>query len=149
MAEQRAWRRPYVSNGLVEWNKFNDGSGTIAADSSGNSNALPLVGGPSWGSDYLSFNGSTQYGDAGSNQLSFLDLQVQKARLIASGVAVLDHTVETQIITAPRRAARQRGARCLPLESAAMVGCLRPSTDPLLTYTPAPGTVAAVARRIL
>jgi hypothetical protein len=64
----------YVSNGLVEWNKFNDGSGTIAADSSGNSNALPLVGGPSWGSDYLSFNGSTQYGDAGSNQLSFLDL---------------------------------------------------------------------------
>jgi hypothetical protein len=65
----------YVRNGLLEWNRFNDGAGTLAADASGNGNPLPLVGSPTWGSGFLNFNGSTQYGDAGSNQLSSLDLQ--------------------------------------------------------------------------
>ncbi len=63
----------FVANGLVEWNRLNEGGGTNGADASGNGNALPLVGFPSWGADYLTFDGSTQYGDAGSNQLTSLD----------------------------------------------------------------------------
>ena len=35
---------------------------------------MPLIGSPAWAANYLNFNGSTQYGDAGSNQLSLLDL---------------------------------------------------------------------------
>ncbi len=65
----------YVRNGLLEWNRFNDGSGSLAADTSGNGNTLPLLGSPAWGSGFLNFNGSSQYGDAGTNQLSSLDLQ--------------------------------------------------------------------------
>jgi hypothetical protein len=63
----------YIPNGLVEWNKLNEGAGTVAADSSGNGNSLPLIGSPSWGDNYLTLNGSSQYGDAGSSQLAPLD----------------------------------------------------------------------------
>ena len=63
----------YITNGLVEWNKFNDGAGAIAADSSTNGNTIPLIGSPSWGSNYLILNGLNQYGDAGSAQLTSLD----------------------------------------------------------------------------
>jgi Concanavalin A-like lectin/glucanases superfamily len=64
----------YLTDGLVEWNKFNDADGTVAADASGNGNTMTLVGSPNWGPGYLTLDGSTQYGDAGTNQLSFLDL---------------------------------------------------------------------------
>lgn len=64
----------YLTEGLVEWNKLNDGEGTLAADASGNGNTVPLVGSPIWGSGFLTLDGSTQYGDAGTNQLNFLDL---------------------------------------------------------------------------
>lgn len=64
----------YLTNGLVEWNRLDDGSGTEASDSSGNGNTVPLVGNPAWGSSYLTLDGSTQYGNAGSNQLSSLDV---------------------------------------------------------------------------
>jgi hypothetical protein len=63
----------YIANGLVEWNKLNDGGGTVAADASGNGNTLPLFGAPAWSSGWLNLNGTSQYGDAGSNQLSSLD----------------------------------------------------------------------------
>jgi hypothetical protein len=63
----------YISNGLAAYWPLNDGSGTLAVDSSGNGNNLPLVGLPTWGSNYLTLNGSTQYGDAGSNTLAGLD----------------------------------------------------------------------------
>jgi hypothetical protein len=64
----------YLTNGLVEWNRLDDGTGTTASDSSGNGNTMPLVGSPAWGSNYLALNGTSQYGLAGSSQLSFLDV---------------------------------------------------------------------------
>lgn len=67
--------RSYLTNGLVAYWKLNDGSGIAAADSSGNNNNLSLIGGPSWQPDYLTLNGSTQYGDAGSNFVASLDQQ--------------------------------------------------------------------------
>ncbi len=65
----------YISNGLAAYWKLNDGGGTVAADASGNGINLPLIGFPTWGSNYLALNGSTQYGDAGSNALRSLDQQ--------------------------------------------------------------------------
>jgi hypothetical protein len=53
-----------LTNGLVGWWKFDEGSGTTAADSSGNGNSLSLGGGtfPSWVAGHkgnaLSFSGS-------------------------------------------------------------------------------------------
>ena len=44
---------------LAQW-KFNDGTGTTAADSSGNGNALTLIS-PVWNTGNLSFNGSSAY----------------------------------------------------------------------------------------
>jgi hypothetical protein len=65
----------YVSNGLVAYWKMNDGAGSTALDASGNQNNLALFGSPVWGSNYLNLNGSTQYGDAGSNYVAALDQQ--------------------------------------------------------------------------
>jgi hypothetical protein len=65
----------YIPNGLVGYWKFNDGSGTNAVDVSGRSRNVSLVGSPAWGSNYVTFNGTTQYGDAGSNTLTGLDKQ--------------------------------------------------------------------------
>jgi hypothetical protein len=61
----------YITDGLVAYWKLNDGSGTNAMDSSGNNITMPLLNGPySWGSNYLSFNSSSnQYGDAGTSPL--------------------------------------------------------------------------------
>jgi predicted Zn-dependent protease len=64
----------YIPNGLVEWNKLNDGTGAVAADASGNNNTLPLLGTPAWDANYLTLDGTDQYGDAGPNQLASLDL---------------------------------------------------------------------------
>ena len=55
------------SAGLVGWWKFDDGSGTTAADSSGNGNTMTLFNGVSWvagkvGSYAISANGTNQYG---------------------------------------------------------------------------------------
>jgi len=58
---------------LAAYWKLNDGSGTNAQDSSSGGNNLPLIGSPTWGSSFLTLNGSTQYGDSGSNALSALD----------------------------------------------------------------------------
>jgi hypothetical protein len=58
--------RNYITNGLVAYWKLNDDQGITAADSSGNSNQLSLIGNPLWQPDYLALNGSTQYGSAGS-----------------------------------------------------------------------------------
>ncbi|MDR3456887.1 MAG: LamG domain-containing protein [Verrucomicrobiae bacterium] len=63
----------YLSNGLVAYWKLNDGAGTVAPDFTGNGNTLSLAGFPTWGSNYLTLDGSTQYGDAGSNALRALD----------------------------------------------------------------------------
>jgi len=64
----------YITNGLVAYWRLNDGSGTEAADSSGNGLTLPLAGNPAWTSNYyLNLNGTSQYGDAGSNALTSLD----------------------------------------------------------------------------
>lgn len=65
----------YVPNGLVAYWKMNDGAGNTALDASGNGNILSLIGSPAWGTDYLNLNGSTQYGDAGSNYITALDQQ--------------------------------------------------------------------------
>src|SRR5580698_2995402 len=59
--------RGYIPNGLVAWWKLNDDSGTMAADSSGNGHAMTLVGSPTWGANDLTLNGTSQYGDAGTN----------------------------------------------------------------------------------
>jgi hypothetical protein len=63
----------YITNGLVAWWKLNDDAGTNAGDSSGGGNNLALTGWPTWSSNYLTLNGSTQYGDAGTNALESLD----------------------------------------------------------------------------
>jgi hypothetical protein len=59
------------TTGLVGYWNFDEGSGTTAADSSGNGNNGTLVNGPTWtvgkvGSEALSFDGSSGYVNAGS-----------------------------------------------------------------------------------
>jgi len=63
----------YITNGLVAYWKFNDGSGSTAPDSSGNGNDLPLVSSPSRGPDYLTLNGTDQYGDYAGSAFNSLD----------------------------------------------------------------------------
>ncbi len=63
----------YITNGLMVWWKCNDAGGTTAADSTGSGINLPLINSPSWGPNYLTLNGTSQYGDAGSNRLTSLD----------------------------------------------------------------------------
>ena len=63
------------SRGLVGWWKFDEGSGTTAADSSGNGNTMNLVNGVSWvagkiGSYAISANGTNQYGTVPAVNLS-------------------------------------------------------------------------------
>lgn len=65
--------RPFVStpyygkitSGLVGWWRFDENSGTVAADMSGNGNTATLVGSPSWVSgrvaNALQFNGTSNY----------------------------------------------------------------------------------------
>ena len=55
----------FITNGLVAYWKLHDNGGSIALDSIGGHN-LNLVGGPTWGNNFLTFNGSSQYGDAGN-----------------------------------------------------------------------------------
>ena len=52
---------------------MNDRGGDVAGDSSTNGINLPLINSPSWVSDWLALDGTTQYGDAGSNILNCLD----------------------------------------------------------------------------
>jgi hypothetical protein len=67
------------TTGLVGYWNFDEGSGTIAADSSGNGNNGTLVNGPTWttgkiGSGALSFDGADDYINTGSNSsLNFGD----------------------------------------------------------------------------
>ena len=63
----------YITNGLVAYWRLNDRTGSAAEDSSGVGLDLPLVGSPDWGADYLTLNGTSQFGDAGSNALTNLD----------------------------------------------------------------------------
>jgi len=68
----------YLTNGLVAYWKLNEAAGSTAAgDWSGNGVLLPLIGSPSWGSNYLNLvnipDGINQYGDAGPNALTSLD----------------------------------------------------------------------------
>jgi len=56
----------YLTNGLLAWYKFTEGSGTTMADSSGSGNTANLVGSPIWstgptGHGAVTFNGSGQY----------------------------------------------------------------------------------------
>ena len=62
------------SSGLVGWWKFDEGSGTTAADSSGNGYTMNLVNGVSWVAgkigDAISANGTNQYGTVPAINLS-------------------------------------------------------------------------------
>jgi hypothetical protein len=69
------------TTGLVGYWNFDEGSGTTAADSSGNGNNGTLTNGPTWtagkvGSGALSFDGTNNYVNAGSNS-SLDDIQNQ------------------------------------------------------------------------
>jgi hypothetical protein len=69
-----------TTNGLVGYWNFDEGSGTVAADSSGNGNNGTITG-ATWtagkvGSGALSFNGTNNYVNAGSNS-SLDDIQNQ------------------------------------------------------------------------
>jgi hypothetical protein len=68
VADGRAPGDGAITAGLVAWWKLDDGSGTIAADSSGNDNPLTLVGSPVWGTGRsggdLTFDGVDQEADA-------------------------------------------------------------------------------------
>lgn len=68
----------YINNGLIAYWKLNEAGGSVAIDSTGNGNALSLIGAPSWGANYLALNGSTQFGDAGTNsaELTFQDMTI-------------------------------------------------------------------------
>ena len=59
-------------NGLVGWWKFDEGSGTVAYDSSGNGNNGNLTNGPTWTTGKiggaLSFDGENDYVDVPSIQ---------------------------------------------------------------------------------
>jgi len=64
--------RADIATGLVGWWKFDEGSGTTAADSSGSGNTGTLTNGPTWttgkvGSGALSFDGTNDYVSAPSN----------------------------------------------------------------------------------
>jgi hypothetical protein len=64
----------YITNGLVAWWKMSDAPGMpYATDSSGNVLNVPMIGSPTWSPNYLALNGTTQYGDAGSNAMTNLD----------------------------------------------------------------------------
>ena len=62
-----------LTEGLVGWWKFDEGSGTVAYDSSGNGNDGNLMGGPSWTSGKiggaLSFDGVNKYVDVGNSSM--------------------------------------------------------------------------------
>ena len=64
----------FLPSGLVGWWKFDEGSGTTAADSSGNGNTMNLVNGVSWVAgkigDAISANGTNQYGTVPAINLS-------------------------------------------------------------------------------
>ena len=62
-----------LTDGLVAYYPFDEGSGTVAADYSGNANNATLVNGPAWvsgkiGSGALDFDGQNALVDAGSAQ---------------------------------------------------------------------------------
>ena len=50
----------FISNGLVAYWKLNDHTGATAADN-GKGFPMTLLGSPSWGGNFLTLNGSTQY----------------------------------------------------------------------------------------
>jgi hypothetical protein len=58
--------------GLVGYWKFDEGSGSLAADSSGTGNLATLIGNPTWASGKsggaISLNGNNQYAFVGNNQ---------------------------------------------------------------------------------
>ena len=62
-----------ILNGLVGWWKFDEGSGTVAYDSSGNGNDGNLTNGPTWATGKiggaLSFDGVNDYVDFGQKNL--------------------------------------------------------------------------------
>lgn len=61
---------PNVTDGLVAWYQFSDGSGSVAADSSGNGHTAYLTNAPTWTNSNLGgallFNGTNQWVNAGS-----------------------------------------------------------------------------------
>jgi hypothetical protein len=60
-----------VTNGLVLWLKLNEGSGTVANDSSGKGNTGGVVGSPSWSSpNGVILSGSNYIGVSGSNSIN-------------------------------------------------------------------------------
>jgi len=63
----------YITNGLVAYWRMNDASGSTAHDSSSNGLDLSLIGSPSWGSNYLILNVTTQYGEAASDGFTNLN----------------------------------------------------------------------------
>ena len=65
----------YITNGLVAFWKLNDGIGSTALDASGNGFGLSLLDSPIWGANSLNLDGSTQYGNAGTNFAANLDQQ--------------------------------------------------------------------------
>jgi hypothetical protein len=61
-----------VTNGLLLWLKFNDGSGATASDSSGNGNSATLYNSPSWVSGFGGF-GAISFTTSGSQYASVAD----------------------------------------------------------------------------
>ena len=62
----RQLRTLIITNGLVSWWKFDEGSGSAAIDSSGNNNTGTEIGGPTYvagkvGKYAISLNGTSQY----------------------------------------------------------------------------------------
>lgn len=73
IASKTASGIPYITSGLQAWWKFNEGSGTTASDSSGNSWTGALQATPTWTTgEYsdagaITYNGTTQYIDVTSS----------------------------------------------------------------------------------
>jgi hypothetical protein len=49
---------PDITTGLLGWWKLDEGAGASAADSSGSGNGGTVNGSPTWGADYLQFDGT-------------------------------------------------------------------------------------------
>ncbi len=89
----------YITNGAQAYWRLNDGSGTTATDYMGNVN-MPLFGSPSWSSDFLTLNGTSQYGNTGtdslSSQTSYTDMTIcawiKQAATSASYQSIVDES---------------------------------------------------------
>jgi len=99
MANSLAWINASggdITNGLVGWWKLNDGSGTQAADSSGNSNTGTLVNTPTWSTGFLTFDNTLSQYISTTNVVNIANVTVSAWVNVSSGRGVKEAIVSCQ-----------------------------------------------------